>query len=124
MRLSPAWMTERPGAEPGPEYERGEAALLERPQQRRPRMYRVVLLNDDYTPMEFVTLLLQKVFALESEVAVRVMLKVHTEGRGVCGRYSREIAETLAAQCVQLARAYEHPLQCEVEPENNDPEDI
>lgn len=80
-----------------------------------PPLYRVVLLNDDYTPMEFVVNVLQKFFGMNIETATRVMLKVHTEGKGVCGVYPRDIAETKAVQVNEHARAAEHPLLCDIE---------
>ncbi len=86
------------------------------PKLKKPPLYRVVLLNDDYTPMEFVVEVLERFFALDRELAVRIMLKVHTEGKGVCGVFTREVAETKAAQVNQYARESEHPLLCETEP--------
>jgi ATP-dependent Clp protease adaptor protein ClpS len=80
-----------------------------------PPLYRVVLLNDDYTPMEFVVEVLREFFGMNTETATRVMLKVHTEGKGVCGVYPREIAETKAVQVNEHARAAEHPLLCDIE---------
>ena len=80
-----------------------------------PPLYRVVLLNDDYTPMEFVVHVLQSYFSMSIETATRVMLKVHTEGKGICGVYPREIAETKAVQVNEHARAAEHPLLCDIE---------
>lgn len=92
-----------------------------KPKLKNPPMYKVYLLNDDYTPMEFVVEVLQLFFSLDKELAVRVMLKVHTEGRGVCGVYSREVAETKAGMVNAYAREKEHPLLCEIEPsEDND----
>lgn len=92
-----------------------------KPRLKKPPMYKVFLLNDDYTPMEFVVEVLQLFFSLDKELAVRVMLKVHTEGRGVCGVYSREVAETKASMVNAYAREKEHPLLCEIEPsEDND----
>jgi ATP-dependent Clp protease adaptor protein ClpS len=81
-----------------------------------PPMYQVVLLNDDYTPMEFVVKVLQKFFGKSHEEATRIMLQVHHEGRGVCGVYPRDIAATRIAQVGQYARAKQHPLQCVMEP--------
>jgi ATP-dependent Clp protease adaptor protein ClpS len=81
-----------------------------------PPMYQVVLLNDDYTPMEFVVGVLQKFFNKSEEEATRIMLQVHNEGRGVCGVYPRDIAATRVAQVAQYARAKQHPLQCVMEP--------
>ncbi len=80
-----------------------------------PPLYRVILLNDDYTPMEFVVSVLRKFFGMNVETATRVMLKVHTEGKGVCGVFSREIAETKAVQVNDFAREAEHPLLCDIE---------
>ncbi|MEW9900305.1 ATP-dependent Clp protease adapter ClpS [Chitinivorax sp. PXF-14] len=80
-----------------------------------PSMYKVVLLNDDYTPMEFVVVVLQQFFHLGREQATRVMLKVHTEGRGICGVYPRDIAATKVDQVLEFARQHHHPLQCVME---------
>lgn len=85
-------------------------------QVKPPPMYQVILLNDDYTPMEFVVLVLQKYFSKTELEATRIMLRVHHDGRGVCGVYTKDIAATRTAQVVQLARAYQHPLQCVMEP--------
>jgi len=88
------------------------------PEQTRlkpPPLYRVILLNDDYTPMEFVVAVLQRFFGMNAETATRVMLKVHTEGKGVCGVFPKEIAETKAVQVNEHARAAEHPLLCDIE---------
>jgi ATP-dependent Clp protease adaptor protein ClpS len=93
----------------------GTVMLPEETKLKPPPMYRVVLLNDDYTPMEFVVYVLQKFFGMDVETATRVMLKVHTEGKGVCGVYPREIAETKAVQVNEHARAAEHPLLCDIE---------
>lgn len=93
------------------------------PKLKKPSMYKVILLNDDYTPMEFVVDVLERFFSLDRELAVQVMLKVHTEGKGVCGVFTREVAETKAGQVNAYAREKEHPLLCEIEPsENNDDE--
>ena len=78
-------------------------------------MYRVVLLNDDYTPMEFVILVLQKFFKMGREKATQVMLKVHQEGKGVCGLFPRDIAATKVEQVFSFARQHQHPLQCRME---------
>ncbi len=86
-----------------------------RPRLKRPPMYKVVLLNDDFTPMDFVVLILERFFGMDRERATRVMLQVHTQGKGVCGIYSREIAETKVAQVNDYARAHEHPLLCTME---------
>lgn len=89
--------------------------LPEETKLKPPPLYRVILLNDDYTPMEFVVEVLQTFFGMNVETATRVMLKVHTEGKGVCGVYPREIAETKAVQVNEHARAAEHPLLCDIE---------
>jgi len=79
-------------------------------------MYQVVLLNDDYTPMEFVIMILQRIFGKNPNEAARIMLKVHHEGRGVCGVYTRDIAATKVEMVQQAAHAHQHPLQCLMEP--------
>lgn len=79
-------------------------------------MYQVILLNDDFTPMDFVVRILVELFYLSTEQAERVMLEVHHKGRGVCGLFTREIAETRVAQVNQAARQNEHPLLCVMEP--------
>ena len=81
-----------------------------------PPMYRVLLLNDDYTPMEFVVQVLQKFFGKGQEEAMRIMLQVHHKGKGVCGVYPHDIAASRIAQVAQFARARQHPLQCVMEP--------
>jgi len=86
-----------------------------RPKLKRPPMYKVVLLNDDFTPMDFVVLILERFFGMDRERATRVMLQVHTQGKAICGIYSREIAETKVAQVNDYARAHEHPLLCTME---------
>ena len=81
-----------------------------------PPMYKVILLNDDYTPMEFVVHVLQKIFSKGQEEAMRIMLQVHHDGKGVCGVYPQDIAASRIAQVAQLARSRQHPLQCVMEP--------
>ncbi len=78
-------------------------------------MYKVILLNDDYTPMEFVVDVIQRFFGRTREQATQIMLKVHTEGAGVCGVYSHDIAETKMNQVMQHAKQHQHPLQCVME---------
>jgi ATP-dependent Clp protease adaptor protein ClpS len=80
-----------------------------------PPMYQVLLLNDDYTPMEFVVLVLQKFFGMTRERATQVMLKVHREGMGVCGVYPHDVASTKVQQVSSYARKHQHPLQCVME---------
>ena len=86
-----------------------------RPRLKKPPLYRVVLLNDDYTPMEFVVEVLQKVFSMDRTNATRIMLEVHTKGKGICGVYTYEIAETKVAQVTGLAQQHQHPLLCTME---------
>ncbi len=86
-----------------------------RPKLKRPPKYRVILINDDYTPMEFVVGVLQSVFGMERTAATRVMLEVHTKGRGICGIFSYEIAETKDAQVTTIAQQQQHPLLCTME---------
>jgi ATP-dependent Clp protease adaptor protein ClpS len=86
-----------------------------KPQLKEPPLYQVVMLNDDYTPMEFVVQVLQTFFGMGREKATRVMLTVHTQGRAVCGVYTRDIAETKAMQVNRFARENQHPLLCEIE---------
>ena len=82
---------------------------------KKPTPYRVLMLNDDYTPMEFVVLCLQRFFRMSMDDATRVMLHVHQRGVGVCGVFSYEVAETKVAQVIDFARANQHPLQCTLE---------
>lgn len=94
----------------------GGLALEEsQPELKQPSLFKVVLINDDYTPMEFVVEVLEVFFRMNREQATHVMLTVHTQGKGVCGIYTRDIAETKAAQVNQYARENEHPLLCEIE---------
>ena len=86
-----------------------------RPQIKQPPLYRVVLINDDFTPMEFVVEILESVFGMERTRATQVMLEVHTKGKGVCGVYSHEIAETKVAQVMGIAEQHQHPLLCTME---------
>lgn len=81
-----------------------------------PPLYTVILLNDDYTPMEFVVHVLQKIFSKGQEDAMRIMLQVHHDGKGACGVYPHDIAASRIAQVAQLARSRQHPLQCVMEP--------
>jgi ATP-dependent Clp protease adaptor protein ClpS len=88
-----------------------------RPKTKKPSLYKVLLLNDDYTPMEFVVHILEKIFSKNREDAVDVMLHVHRHGVGVCGVFTYEVAETKVAQVIDLARRHQHPLQCTMEKE-------
>ncbi|SEH46561.1 ATP-dependent Clp protease adapter ClpS [Magnetospirillum fulvum] len=88
-----------------------------RTRTRKPSMYKVLMLNDDYTPMEFVIQVLEQFFAKNREEATRIMLNVHTRGVGICGVYTYEVAETKVTQVMDLARQNQHPLQCTIEKE-------
>ena len=92
-----------------------EVVTRTQPKTRKPSMYRVMLLNDDYTPMEFVVQVLESVFNKPVEEAMRIMLQVHQKGSGVCGVYTYEVAETKVGIVLALAREAEHPLQCVME---------
>jgi ATP-dependent Clp protease adaptor protein ClpS len=102
-------------ASPKRRLDRGPVLAEERVRPKKPPLYRVVMLNDDYTPMEFVVWVLQIVFHKGTEEATRLMLDVHTKGKGVCGVYSLDVARTKAQQAGNLARRHEHPLRCELE---------
>lgn len=96
-------------------HDHGVAVEEARPEVGKPPLYKVFLVNDDYTPMEFVVVVLESFFGMSREMATRVMLLVHTQGRGVCGLFSREIAETKVEQVNRFARAHHHPLMCQME---------
>jgi ATP-dependent Clp protease adaptor protein ClpS len=102
----------RRGEDEGP----GTAVITRvKPQTKRPNLYRVLLLNDDYTPMEFVVLVLEKFFNKDREDATRIMLHVHQHGVGECGVYTYEVAETKVTQVMDFSRKHQHPLQCVME---------
>jgi ATP-dependent Clp protease adaptor protein ClpS len=86
-----------------------------KPKAKRPNLYRVLILNDDYTPMEFVVLVLEKFFQKDVEAATKIMLHVHHHGIGECGIFTYEIAETKVTQVMDFARKHQHPLQCVME---------
>ncbi len=90
-------------------------ATRTRPKTKEPALYKVLLLNDDYTPMEFVVMVLQRFFRMSIEDATRVMLHVHQKGVGVCGMFPYDVAETKVTQVMDCARANQHPLQCTLE---------
>jgi len=100
------------------ERDDGGSVVLERRPQRTqpPQMYQVVLLNDDYTPMEFVVVVIQEFFNKDRETATQIMLKIHLDGKGVCGVYSKDVAATKVDQVTEAARQAGHPLQCVSEP--------
>jgi ATP-dependent Clp protease adaptor protein ClpS len=95
----------------------GQTGVITRtePKTKKPSMYKVLLLNDDYTPMEFVIHVLQTFFSKSVEDATRIMLHVHQKGVGVCGVYTFEVAETKVTQVMDFARKHNHPLQCTLE---------
>jgi ATP-dependent Clp protease adaptor protein ClpS len=96
----------------------GGSVVAEKQLQRTkpPQMYQVVMLNDDYTPMEFVVVVIQEFFNKDRETATQIMLKIHLDGKGICGVYSRDIAATKVEQVQEAARQAGHPLQCLCEP--------
>ena len=98
------------------------AVEIGRPRLKRPPLYRVLLLNDDYTTMEFVIQVLTTIFHHSEEKAAQIMLHVHQKGAGICGIYTREVAESKVEQVRQLAEQSEHPLQCTMEPDAGDDE--
>ena len=103
----------RPGEQGGGA---GAAVVTEtKPKLQRPSLYRVLILNDDYTPMEFVIYVLERFFQKSREDATRIMLHVHQHGVGVCGVFTYEVAETKVAQVIDFARENQHPLQCTLE---------
>lgn len=99
--------------------EDGKTGLITktRPKTKKPSLYKVLLLNDDYTPMEFVIHILEKFFNKNRDEATRVMLHVHQKGVGVCGVFTYEVAETKVAQVMDFSRQHQHPLQCRMEKE-------
>lgn len=96
-------------------HQDGELLEVQRTRLEPPKLYKVLLLNDDYTPMEFVIVVLQRFFAMDTEQATRIMLKVHNEGRGICGVFPRDIAATKVEQVSAFARQHQHPLACVME---------
>lgn len=102
-------------SENSPQQDRGLVVEEATPKVKRPPLYQVILLNDDYTPMEFVVDVLETVFGMDRTKATRVMLEVHTRGKGVCGVFTYEIAETKVAQVTTYARQQQHPLLCTME---------
>lgn len=100
-----------------PYHDDDSGLLLEeaKPELKEPPLYNVVLMNDDYTPMEFVVMILETFFSHNREQATRIMLNVHTKGKGICGTFTRDIAETKTAQVNDFARENNHPLLCTME---------
>ena len=101
-----------------PERDGGDSVVMERRTQRTqpPQMYQVVMLNDDFTPMEFVVMVLQEFFSKDRETATQIMLKIHLDGKGVCGVYTKDVAATKVDQVLDAAHKAGHPLQCLSEP--------
>lgn len=108
-------MADRDGEDGGGSGPGVGVATRTRTRTKRPSLYKVLLLNDDYTPMEFVVHVLQRFFKMDMEEATRVMLHVHQRGVGVCGVFSYEVAETKVNQVMDFARQNQHPLQCTLE---------
>jgi ATP-dependent Clp protease adaptor protein ClpS len=100
-----------------PRHEPGHSLVVEEaaPKLKRPPLFQVLLLNDDYTPMEFVVDVLERIFGMDRVNATRIMLEIHTRGKGVCGVFTFEIAETKVAQVTAYARQHQHPLLCTME---------
>ena len=97
------------------DHEDGVALQEAKPRLKRPPLYKVILINDDYTPMEFVVHVLENFFGLDRETSTRIMLEVHTRGKGICGIYTHEIAETKVEQVNSYSRENHHPLLCTME---------
>jgi ATP-dependent Clp protease adaptor protein ClpS len=101
--------------DPRHDQETGVALQEAKPKVKKPPLYKVVMLNDDYTPMEFVVHVLEQFFSLNRPTATRIMLEVHTKGKGICGVFTHEIAETKVSQVNVYARDNQHPLLCTLE---------
>jgi ATP-dependent Clp protease adaptor protein ClpS len=101
-----------------PDRDDGNSVVLERKTLRTkpPQMFQVVMLNDDFTPMEFVVMVLQEFFSKDREAATQIMLHIHLDGKGVCGVYSKDVAATKVDQVMDASRKAGHPLQCVAEP--------
>jgi ATP-dependent Clp protease adaptor protein ClpS len=99
------------------QYLEGPVVQESKPKLQKPRLYKVILLNDDFTPMEFVVVVLERFFQKNREDATRIMLHVHQRGAAICGVYAYDIAETRVRQVLAYAREHRHPLQCTLEPE-------
>lgn len=107
---------EEDGENNGSDNERGTSVITRtKPKVKKPSLYRVLLLNDDYTPMEFVIHVLERFFQKDRDAATRIMLHVHNHGVGECGVFTYEVAETKVTQVMDLARQHQHPLQCVME---------
>ena len=117
-KIDPNWMSEGEPPEDGPgEGPDGDLLTKTKPKTQKPPLYKVLLLNDDYTPMEFVVYVLERFFGITHQHAVELMLTVHKRGVAVVGVFSYEIAETKVTQVMDFARQNQHPLQCTMERE-------
>ena len=123
MPTNPSKTPKLPSVTPAPAIKpddgRGsDSVVLERRTQKTkpPQMYQVVLLNDDYTPMDFVVVVIQEFFGKDRETATQIMLKIHLDGKGICGVFSKDVAATKVDQVTEAARKNGHPLQCVCEP--------
>lgn len=116
MRMST--VPKLPNISPDKDVGNGDSVVLERKtlKTKPPQMYQVVMLNDDFTPMEFVVRVLQEFFSKDREAATQIMLKIHLDGKGVCGVYSKDVAATKVDQVQDAAHQAGHPLQCLAEP--------
>ncbi|NND00991.1 MAG: ATP-dependent Clp protease adapter ClpS [Gammaproteobacteria bacterium] len=108
---------------PEPNHSHDLALETARPKLKRPPLYRVVLLNDDYTTMEFVIRVLQAIFHHSEEKAAQIMMHVHQKGTGVCGIFTREVAESKVEQVIQYSQQNQHPLQCTMMPDTGQEDD-
>lgn len=104
---------------PKSNFENEAVTAKPKTQSAKPPMYKVYLLNDDYTPMDFVVLVLRRFFNKNTDEAKNIMLQIHNSGVGICGLYPFEIAETKASNVINLSRKHQHPLQCRIEKETN-----
>jgi ATP-dependent Clp protease adaptor protein ClpS len=103
------------GQDPGEERDSGLSVQESNPELKKPPLYKVLLINDDYTPMEFVVHVLETFFRMNREKATQIMLHVHTRGVGVCGVFTRDVAETKVTQVNDFSRSHQHPLMCTME---------
>ena len=110
----------RPPARVGDDDGEVGVAVKTRPKTKKPSMYKVLMLNDDYTPMEFVIHVLERFFSMSAQEATQIMLHVHQRGVGVCGVFTYEVSETKVSQVMDLARQHQHPLQCTIEKDGDD----
>ena len=119
FRLSPIQMADKNGDDDKGNNGDGDSetgvVTRTKPKTKKPSMYKVIMLNDDYTPMEFVILVLERFFSKSHEESTQIMLHVHQKGVGVCGVFTYEVAESKVQQVMDLARQHQHPLQCTLE---------